>query len=127
MPSYAPRVLRLFFPCFHGAAWVSLRHPTGRLTEPVSGFESTALAAIQMKLRFSPNLSELASVTRLPLNAPIHGQHRQNEHAKQAAIVDELPHGLHRMQLRINESFHKSACSQCHSIGHYCKARASQS
>jgi hypothetical protein len=53
-----------------------------------------------------------AGADPLPLKAPIHQKHGENERAIQAAVADELPHGFDRVQLRVNNSFHKPAHSQ---------------
>jgi hypothetical protein len=41
-----------------------------------------------------------------PSKAPVHHQHAQDDHAVEAAIIDELPHGFHWVKLGVNESFH---------------------
>jgi hypothetical protein len=68
------------------------------------------VALITPSLPLSPALSRAGAES--PLKAPIHDQHGENEHAIQAAVVDELPHGLDWVQLRVNDSFHIQAYSQ---------------
>jgi hypothetical protein len=44
--------------------------------------------------------------------APVDEEHGEYERAIQTAIADELPHGFDRVQLRVNDSSHKSLHSQ---------------
>ena len=62
-----------------------------------------------------------AGTDPVPLKAPIHDQHGENEHAIQATVANELTHGLDGLQLRVNESFHRHILNnfnQCLIAGH---------